>query len=173
VQTEVFNLIKRLAFETAPDPGHPLWRLTPFIDYPRESLPGQAASTYDWRWEREWRVRGSVTFEADDVALLFAPERHHRALGDWWLDEMIDGWGGFMPPTLDPRWPRAQQEAAAAKGPRTVAREVAEPVELWWSEEEDLRPIPLGNYRDDETVRNAEMLDEIRGWLAEMARDDI
>jgi hypothetical protein len=44
-----------------------LWNLTPFID---RVMPG----TYEWDWEREWRVPGGFQFTFDDVAFVITPE---------------------------------------------------------------------------------------------------
>ena len=44
-----------------------LWNLTPFID---RIMPG----TYDWDWEREWRVPGGFRFALSDVAFVITPE---------------------------------------------------------------------------------------------------
>ena len=49
------------------DPSDPYWRLTPFIDPVR---PRGSARPNDWRWEREWRVVGDVSFELSDAAFI-------------------------------------------------------------------------------------------------------
>lgn len=174
VQTEFFRTVRDLAFRNQPDPDHPLWRITPFIDYPRDADPARTAAPYDWRWEREWRVRGDLGFHTDDIALLFAPEAQHPWLIDWWKQEVIEGWGGYMPPLVDPRWDRDQQEAAIRQGPVVVEIEVPMPTEQW-DEEIDTAPHEdLSSAWDDERQQlQAENREELNGWLDEMARDDI
>lgn len=49
------------------DFGNPLWDLTPFMDL---VMPG----TYEWDWEREWRVRGELRFAPKDIAFVVTPE---------------------------------------------------------------------------------------------------
>ena len=51
----------------AKDFGHPIWDLTPFMDL---LIPG----TYEWDWEREWRVRGDLSFTLRDVAFVVTPD---------------------------------------------------------------------------------------------------
>ncbi|SER96969.1 hypothetical protein SAMN04488000_11418 [Lentzea albida] len=62
------------------DQGHPLWGLTPFIDNPG-SGPGW---TYEFEWEREWRVPGGLRFTLLDIRFLFAPEDEHERLRQKW-----------------------------------------------------------------------------------------
>ena len=121
--------MRDLAFRNAPDPEHMLWRITPFIDYPRDTGADGAAVPYDWRWEREWRVRGDLAFQNDDVAILFVPGAQHEWITEWWKQEMIEGWGGYMPPTVDPNWPRERQEDVIRQGPTVLEIEMAMPVE--------------------------------------------
>src|SRR5260370_20699237 len=54
------------------DANDPIWKLTPFIDFPN---PGPF--TYDFRWEREWRGAHDVRFSEEDVAFLLLPEQQH------------------------------------------------------------------------------------------------
>ena len=120
VQVEFFNRVRDLAFRNAPDPEHVLWRITPFIDYPQDAEVEGASVPYDWRWEREWRVRGDLSFQNDDVAILIAPEAHH---------------------------------------------------------ENEVETAPYVDYSspwdDEHREQQAEMREELNGWLDEMARDDI
>ncbi len=60
--------VQRIAFglfNTAQsrDPEHPIWRLTPFIDFPGSYPSG----TYRYEWEREWRVPGDLVYSTRDV----------------------------------------------------------------------------------------------------------
>ncbi|MBU0574484.1 MAG: hypothetical protein KKH83_08440 [Candidatus Margulisbacteria bacterium] len=50
-----------------------IWAITPFVDGPGE----YQGRSYRFDWEMEWRVRGSLTFEDDDVELLVMPEKYH------------------------------------------------------------------------------------------------
>jgi len=87
--------------DAAADPAAPIWKLTPFIEQVR-SLRGSAPN--DWRAEREWRVRGHLDFNLDDVALLLLDDSGKTDF----LDEISIGlpyisldedtprwWGGF------------------------------------------------------------------------------
>lgn len=47
----------------------PIWQLTPFIERVRSR---RSQSPNDWRWEREWRVQGSLEFDLADVAMIVA-----------------------------------------------------------------------------------------------------
>jgi len=78
MQVRLFEIVKSLAFHTKPDLNHFLWEFTPFVDYPRDYGPTPEGAPYDWRWEREWRVRGDLAFEAEDVGILFAQKRYTR-----------------------------------------------------------------------------------------------
>lgn len=53
------------------DPADPYWRMTPFIDPVR---PSGSPNPHDWRWEREWRVLGHLSFELSDIAFIVWPE---------------------------------------------------------------------------------------------------
>ena len=174
VQTEFFNTVRELAFRNRPEPDHPLWRITPFIDYPCDADQDGATAAYDWRWEREWRIRGGLRFQPDDVAILFAPESQHAWLADWWKQEVIEGWGGYMPPLVATRWPREQQETVIRQGPLVVELEVPMPVESWQDENDTAPHAGMSAAWDDERWQlHAEIREELNGWLDEMARDDL
>jgi hypothetical protein len=174
VQTEFFNIVRELAFRNRLDPDHPLWRITPFIDYPRDADHGDTTSPYDWRWEREWRIRGGLRFQPDDVAILFAPESKHAWLTEWWKQEAIEGWGGYIPPLVGPRWPRERQEAVIRQGPLIVQIEIPTPVESWQEESDTAPRVDVSAGWDDERWHlHAEIREELNGWLDEMARDDL
>jgi hypothetical protein len=104
------------------DPKDPLWKLTPFIDFPD---PDQLFS--DWRWEREWRVPGGLTFEADDVAFLFIPEKYHEKARRFFTDHEFAGTGpGYLCPYIDPSWDRDRiHEVLAQVPPAVEPREAA------------------------------------------------
>lgn len=61
------NAIHTAMWTAEQDPDAPIWTLTPFIENVR-SIASQHPN--DWRWEREWRVRGDFEFCADDVKTL-------------------------------------------------------------------------------------------------------
>jgi hypothetical protein len=95
-----------------PTPDDPIWNLTPFIDFP--SGPS-APYSYDFRWEREWRVVGDVEFSENDVAFLFIPEERHSAAWGFFQMAVDDNIGpGYFCPYLDPTWTVAQVEEALA-----------------------------------------------------------
>lgn len=174
VQVEFFETVRTLAFRREPDPENVLWRMTPFVDYPREAGDDRNAVPYDWRWEREWRVRGDLPFGGDDVALLFAPERQHREITEWWKEHMIEGWGGYLPPLVDTCWPRDSQESAIRMGPSVVEIEILEPFKEWDDEVDTAPYLDERSVWDDERQQSqTEMREDLSGWLDEMARDDI
>jgi hypothetical protein len=93
------------------DPSAPLWRLTPFVDYPDPEKP------FQFEWEREWRVPGGLDFRPDDVAFLFIPEEQHAAARQFFSDQLVNPTGpAYLCPYVDPRWKdmeRIQQALAA------------------------------------------------------------
>jgi hypothetical protein len=95
-----------------PDPDDPLWKLTPFIDFPSgPSTPYK----YDFRWEREWRIIGDVDFSENDVAFLLIPEELHTTAWSFFHSAVEDNVGpGYFCPYLDPTWTVAQVEEALA-----------------------------------------------------------
>src|SRR5690606_32881850 len=58
------------------DPTSPVWRCTPMIDEPG---PTKRGSSYEFEWEREWRVLGNLNFIPEDVSFLLLPEQDHDA----------------------------------------------------------------------------------------------
>jgi hypothetical protein len=94
------------------DPADPLWALTPFIDFPL------AGSLTDWRWEREWRVPGGLSFEVTDVAFLFIPEELHDKALQFFSDHKFVGTGpAYICPYIDPGWDRPRIERALSTVP--------------------------------------------------------
>lgn len=66
--SQAIALADRLnSLQASKDFTDPVWDLTPFIDL---VMPG----TYEWDWEREWRVRGDMNFTLDDVAFVITPK---------------------------------------------------------------------------------------------------
>ncbi|MET8160320.1 abortive infection system antitoxin AbiGi family protein [Sphaerisporangium sp. NPDC005289] len=61
------------------NPAHPLWKLTPLVDYPGVGETWR----YEFEWEREWRIVGDLPFTwYDDVGFVIAPDAAHAALRD-------------------------------------------------------------------------------------------
>jgi hypothetical protein len=75
-------------------PDDPIWRLTPFIDFPGDYFSGP----YRFEWEREWRVPRDVCFEPQDVSFLLLPENKHGIA-------RRSSFKGLRCPLIDPLWP--------------------------------------------------------------------
>lgn len=79
--------------KTPIDPDAPIWKITPFVDYPGE----YRGCTYQFEWEREWRVPGSVSFApGDNIAFMFVPEAEHA--------ELREAFPTLDCPLVDPGW---------------------------------------------------------------------
>jgi hypothetical protein len=78
------------------DPADPIWRLTPFIDYPGD----YGGTDYRFEWEREWRLPGDLDFEVDEVSFLLAPAAGH--------DELRARFGWLPASLVDTTWSDAQ-----------------------------------------------------------------
>jgi len=80
----------------------PIWALTPFIDFPSTDT---APYTYDFRWEREWRVCADLRFTETDVAFLVIPEHLHGQARAF-FQAHIDGrtGPGYLCPYIDATW---------------------------------------------------------------------
>lgn len=106
LQQRLFELVRRSAYWTQPDPDDFLWEVTPFIDYP--GIYGDRE--YKWEWEREWRMRGDLAFALPTLPFLFAPESTHTELRSRWRELA----GNVNPPTiLDADWPLARLQDVA------------------------------------------------------------
>lgn len=95
------------------DPNAAIWKLTPFIDFP-SAMP----FSYDFRWEREWRVAADVSFKEEDVAFLFIPEDLHTAAWSFFTEARDENTGpAYFCPYIDPRWSveRVREELKAAE----------------------------------------------------------
>lgn len=100
-ESRTHDAIIELMHRGASDAGDPIWRLTPFIDLPGSHKTG----SYEFQWEREWRVVGRLSFEPEEVAFLFIPEDLHDAARDFFLEAQSEGTGpGYFCPYLDPTW---------------------------------------------------------------------
>jgi hypothetical protein len=83
------------------DVDDPLWKLTPFVDFPGT----YGTSRYEFEWEREWRVPGGLQFAPDDVAFLFIPEQYHDAARGFFEEHEYDHTGpAYLCPYVDPTW---------------------------------------------------------------------
>ena len=116
-------MVKSLAFRSDPELQHVLWRFTPFIDYPDEG------TTYDWRWEREWRVRGDLRFGPQHVAVLFAPQSNHETIRELWRLGRLTTDTAAVPPVIDVHWPHTRQvdtlSTSAANTVRTTEKSIS------------------------------------------------
>ena len=113
---DAFQALVREKLTGGIDPTDPLWRLTPFVDFPGEYGP----TAYRFEWEREWRVPGELTFGPDDVAFLFIPESFHAAARTFFEGHLADHSGpAYMCPYVDPTWDmtRVQTTLAAVATP--------------------------------------------------------
>lgn len=83
--------------EAGNNPRSPIWSLTPFIEQVRSRTD---QNPNDWRWEREWRIRGDFEFELADVALIVIDEAGAPAF----LDEVNVGIPWTAPGDFTVRW---------------------------------------------------------------------
>ncbi len=75
----------------------PIWKLTPFIERVRSrhnKVPN------DWRWEREWRVRGDLEFDLAEVAMIVADKEGALAF----FEEVSVGMPWVSPEDFTVRW---------------------------------------------------------------------
>lgn len=86
-----------------------IWKLTPYVAEVR-SLEGRKRN--DWRWEREWRVRGDLNFELSDVKYVLLGKEEQVKFADQvsvgvpfyspqddtvrWVDGISSGWDKEM-----------------------------------------------------------------------------
>ncbi len=96
-----FNALLAPAITSGVDANDPVWRITPFVDFPGT----YGATQYRFEWEREWRVPGGLAFSPDDVAFLFIPEELHVAARSFFEDAFRENTGpAYLCPYVDPRW---------------------------------------------------------------------
>jgi hypothetical protein len=113
---ESFKELVRSGMTGGVDPIAPIWKTTPFVDYPGE----YGGTQYRFEWEREWRVPGGLQFGRDDVAFLFIPEELHSAARSFFEDHLRENTGpAYLCPYVDPTWdmPRIQAEFASVATP--------------------------------------------------------
>lgn len=99
------------------DADDPIWKLTPFIDF--ASGPSSPYS-YDFRWEREWRVGNDLHFCPENVAFLFIPEDLHSAAWCFFCDAVHENIGpGYFCHYIDPTWSveKVREALGAPPGP--------------------------------------------------------
>ena len=100
VQEALQDLIG-VAFGPPFDAQSPLWRLTPFIDFPGD----YGGTQYRFEWEREWRVPGDFEFQASQVAFLFLPETQHAQARRFFDSVSNENLGpSYTCAFLDPLW---------------------------------------------------------------------
>lgn len=88
---------------------HPIWRLTPFIDFPGD----YEGTQYRFEWEREWRVPGGLEFKPEQVAFLFIPEELHANAREFFDEARAEHRGPcYDCPFIDPLWPDEAIQAA-------------------------------------------------------------
>jgi hypothetical protein len=137
-----FKEVVRSAESGEVDPSAPLWKVTPFVDYPGD----YGGTQYRFEWEREWRVPRPLEFQPEDVAFLFIPEELHAAARTFFEEHLQENTGpAYLCPYVDPRWdmPTIQQAFAPIQGPPTVAAQVIQ---------EDTCPYCGGWVEDDQCV---------------------
>ncbi|GGU46238.1 abortive infection system antitoxin AbiGi family protein [Nocardioides albus] len=168
-QQVLFNLVKAMAYGRGkdPDPQHPLWKLTPFIDYPGTYEANGAPTSYEWSWEREWRVHGHLPFRPADVKFVCAPEAAHDDLRAVMLHR------GYECPLIDLRWPPGHRAPAGTPEPKTQERTVhglfdGDP---WAGSDPGVEidpPMPVQGWRE----QLDEPYDTLDDWWEEYHRDD-
>lgn len=85
--------------ESRGDARSPIWELTPFIESVRSF---QSRFPNDWRSEREWRVRGDLEFDLEDVARIVVDDEGDPAF----FDEISVGVPWVSPGDSTVRWSR-------------------------------------------------------------------
>jgi hypothetical protein len=95
------------------DPGDQFWRITPFIDFAKPHSTWE-----DWRWEREWRVPGGLSFTPEDVAFLFLPEGSHEDARQFFVGhQAASASPAYLCPYVNTRWPRDRIEESLNEVP--------------------------------------------------------
>jgi len=113
-QHEALKKLIAHAGDGAQRESDPIWSLTPFIDVTAKSP--EAPYNYRFEWEREWRVVGALSFEPDDVAMLFLPEDLHDSAREFFLDVERDHIGpSYFCQMLDGTWSAEKINAALEK----------------------------------------------------------
>lgn len=99
LQRHIRSIVDRAQAEG--DWEHPIWKATPFVDFPGDYHGG----AYRFEWEREWRHVGEFRFAMSDVAFLFVPEYLHEKARRFFEDLSHEHGGPiYLCPYLDPAW---------------------------------------------------------------------
>lgn len=99
-QAKAMKELVRDASSEGVDPADPIWNLTPFVDF-----VDVTATSNDWRWEREWRVPGGLSFKPNDVAFLFLPEDLHEKARQFYANAEAENAGpGYFGTYIDVTW---------------------------------------------------------------------
>lgn len=111
---DAFDELKQAKLSGAIDATDPLWRLTPFVDFPGD----YGTKRYEFQWEREWRVPGGLAFTPEDVAFLFIPEELHGPARVFFDDHRRHNTGpSYDCPLIDPAWSVEQIQMAFTPAP--------------------------------------------------------
>jgi hypothetical protein len=109
-----FQDVVREAMAGGIDLSDPIWKITPFVDYPGD----YGGTQYRFEWEREWRVPGGLAFSVNEVAFLFIPQELHGAARSFFEEHLAAGSGpAYLCPYVDPRWDMPRIQAAFAPVP--------------------------------------------------------
>ena len=101
VNADVLQTMMSEALQNRTSASQRIWELTTFIDFPGDYPTG----TYRFEWEREWRVRGSLSFRESNVAFLVIPEILHHTARTFFRNAIDENIGpGYLCPYIDPRW---------------------------------------------------------------------
>jgi len=97
VQDERYEAITSLIRAGLNDPNASIWTLVPFID---RVLP-----SYQYDWDKEWRVPGGLGFTDDVVSFILLPEEEHDAFHTFQSRGHNEGNSPlFKSPLIDHRW---------------------------------------------------------------------
>lgn len=98
---EAIEIVMHRAQQECSSGNEPVWRITPFIDFPGDYPTGR----YRFEWEREWRLLGRLQFRESEVAFLVIPEAMHHAARAFFEVHVSGGTGpGYLCPYIDPSW---------------------------------------------------------------------
>src|SRR4051812_38514770 len=92
VQTEFYDTVRELAFRRSPEPDHPLWRMTPFIDSPREPTTAEPLPDTIGVGGGSGESAGGSGSSLPTWQFCLPPVPNPW-LTDWWKQKGIEGWG--------------------------------------------------------------------------------
>lgn len=94
-----YDAIAALMKAAGNDPNAPVWKLVSFIDH--------VSNTYQFDWEREWRVPADVPLKRENIRFMLIPESEHERFDAYRSRKHSEG---LMPlydcPLIDHRWPK-------------------------------------------------------------------